>query len=163
MQQYSLSTREGLALMCLAEALLRIPDHKTANDLIKDKVAAQNWLSNIGGTKDWMVKAAGYGLMISDKTLSSLVSKLGEPVIREAMVQAMRMMGSQFVLGRTIEEAMKRARDYPKYRMSYDMLVRAHARPRTRRGILNPIVTPLSIWARAMIRPKTGRASPVFR
>lgn len=122
MQQYSLSTREGLALMCLAEALLRIPDHKTANDLIKDKVAAQNWLSNIGGTKDWMVKAAGYGLMISDKTLSSLVSKLGEPVIREAMVQAMRMMGSQFVLGRTIEEAMKRARDYPKYRMSYDML-----------------------------------------
>jgi len=122
MQQYSLSTREGLALMCLAEALLRIPDHKTANDLIKDKVAAQNWLSNIGGTKDWMVKAAGYGLMISDKTLSSLVSKLGEPVIREAMVQAMRMMGSQFVLGRTIEEAMKRAREYPKYRMSYDML-----------------------------------------
>ena len=114
MQQYSLSTREGLALMCLAEALLRVPDHKTANDLIKDKVAAQNWLSHIGGTKDWMVKAAGYGLMISDKTLSSLVSKLGEPVIREAMVQAMRMMGTQFVLGRTIQEAVRRAREYAK-------------------------------------------------
>lgn len=122
MHQYSLETEEGLALMCLAEALLRVPDKRTANDLIKDKVAANDWLENIGHTKDWMVKAAGYGLSLSSATLKSMVSKMGEPVIREAMVQAMRIMGSQFVLGRTIEEAFKRAQDFPRYRMSYDML-----------------------------------------
>lgn len=122
MRQYSLSTKEGLALMSLAEALLRIPDKQKANDLIKDKVAANDWLGNIGHTKDWMVKAAGVGLMLSEKTLESVVARLGQPVIREAMVQAMKIMGSQFVLGRTIEEATKRAKDYPKYRMSYDML-----------------------------------------
>lgn len=122
MQQYSLSTREGLALMSLAEALLRIPDKQKANDLIKDKVAANDWLGNIGNTNDWMVKAAGVGLMLSDKALESVISRLGQPVIREAMVQAMRIMGSQFVLGRTIEEAVKRSKDYPRYRMSYDML-----------------------------------------
>lgn len=122
MHQYSLETEEGLALMCLAEALLRVPDKKTANDLIKDKVAANDWLQNVGGTKDWLVKAAGYGLSLSSATLKSMVSKMGEPVIREAMVQAMRIMGSQFVLGRTIEEAFKRANEFPQYRMSYDML-----------------------------------------
>lgn len=122
MRQYSLDTEEGLALMCLAEALLRVPDKKTANDLIKDKVAANDWLDNIGGTNDWMVKAAGFGLSLSSATLKSMVAKMGEPVIREAMVQAMRIMGSQFVLGRTIEEAFKRAKDFPQYRMSYDML-----------------------------------------
>ncbi|MFP4314497.1 MAG: bifunctional proline dehydrogenase/L-glutamate gamma-semialdehyde dehydrogenase PutA, partial [Alphaproteobacteria bacterium] len=122
MHQYSLDTEEGLALMCLAEALLRVPDKKTANDLIKDKVAANDWLKNTGMTKDWMVKAAGYGLSFSSATLKSMAAKMGEPVIREAMVQAMRIMGSQFVLGRTIEEAFRRAKDFPQYRMSYDML-----------------------------------------
>lgn len=122
MQQYALDTREGLALMCLAEALLRVPDAKTSNDLIKDKVVAAEWLKGVGDTKDWMVKAAGMGLSLSSATLQSLFARLGEPVIREAMARAMQLMGSQFVLGRTVEEAMKRADDYPAYRMSYDML-----------------------------------------
>lgn len=124
LQQFGLDTEEGLALMTLAEALLRIPDARTADLLIRDKMAAAEWLSKQGGTKDLMVKAAGFGLALASKTLDSVVGKLGEPVIRKAMVEAMRMMGRQFVLGRTIEEATKNARDYEKkgYRMSYDML-----------------------------------------
>ncbi len=122
LQHYSLNTQEGLALMSLAEALLRVPDSKTAGSLIRDKVVASDWLKDIGSTKDWMVKAAGVGLSISSLTLDSLLSRLGEPVIREAMAQAIRIMGSQFVLGRDINEALKRSHDYPQYRMSYDML-----------------------------------------
>lgn len=124
LQQYGLDTEEGLALMTLAEALLRIPDAHTADLLIRDKMAAAEWLSKQGGSKDLLVKAAGFGLSLVSKTLDSAVGRLGEPVIRKAMVEAMRMMGRQFVLGRTIEEAVKNARDYEKkgYRMSYDML-----------------------------------------
>jgi len=124
LQQYGLDTEEGLALMTLAEALLRIPDAHTADLLIRDKMAAAQWLSKQGGTKDLMVKATGFGLSLASKTLDSVVGRLGEPVIRKAMVEAMRMMGRQFVLGRTIDEAVKNAKDYEKkgYRLSYDML-----------------------------------------
>lgn len=124
LQQYGLDTEEGLALMTLAEALLRIPDAHTADLLIRDKMAAAAWLSRQGGTKDLMVKAAGFGLSLVSKTLDSAIGRLGEPVIRKAMIEAMRMMGRQFVLGRTIGEAVKNAKDYEKkgYRMSYDML-----------------------------------------
>lgn len=124
LQQYSLNSEEGLALMCLAEALLRIPDSHTANELIRDKIAAANWLDNIGGSQDWIVKAAGVGLLMTRKTLNSALSRLGQPVIRQAMVRAMQMMGGQFVLGQTIEDAHDKARPYEEkgYRMSYDML-----------------------------------------
>ena len=124
LQQYGLNTEEGLALMTLAEALLRIPDAHTANALIRDKMVAADWLSQQGGTKDLMVKAAGFGLSLTRKTLDSAVSRLGEPVIRKAMVEAIRMLGKQFVLGRTIEEGVKNAEAYQKkgYRLSYDML-----------------------------------------
>ncbi|HEY8191921.1 MAG TPA: bifunctional proline dehydrogenase/L-glutamate gamma-semialdehyde dehydrogenase PutA [Alphaproteobacteria bacterium] len=124
LRQYGLDTEEGLALMTLAEALLRIPDAHTADLLIRDKMAAAEWLSKQGGSSDMLVKAAGFGLSLVSKTLDSVVGKLGEPVIRKAMVEAMRMMGRQFVLGRTIEEAVKNGRDYEKkgYRLSYDML-----------------------------------------
>jgi RHH-type proline utilization regulon transcriptional repressor/proline dehydrogenase/delta 1-pyrroline-5-carboxylate dehydrogenase len=124
LKQYSLSTEEGLALMCLAEALLRIPDKATANDLIKDKIAAANWLAGMGDTKDWLVKAAGVGLMMTRKTLDSVLGGISQPVIREAILQAMRMMGKQFVLGQDIDEAIKNARDFEKkgYRFSYDIL-----------------------------------------
>lgn len=124
LQQYGLDTEEGLALMTLAEALLRIPDAATADALIRDKMAAADWLSKQGGTKDLMVKAAGFGLSLAHKTLDSVVGRLGEPVIRKAMVEAMRMMGRQFVLGRTIEEALKNAGEGQKkgYRYSFDML-----------------------------------------
>jgi len=124
LQEYGLNTEEGLALMTLAEALLRIPDAHTANALIRDKMAAADWLSKQGGSQDLMVKAAGLGLSLTRKTLDSALSKLGEPVIRKAIVEAIRMLGKQFVLGRTIDEGVKNAEAYQKkgYRLSYDML-----------------------------------------
>lgn len=125
LQEFSLNTDEGLAMMCLAEALLRIPDAETANALIRDKVVAANWLQKQGGgSKDWMAKAAGFGMAMTRKTLDSSLSRLGEPVIREAMIRAMQMMGRQFVLGTDIADALSHARQWERqgYRMSYDML-----------------------------------------
>lgn len=125
LQEFSLNTEEGLAMMCLAEALLRIPDAPTANALIKDKVVAANWLQKQGvGSKDWMAKAAGFGMALTRKTLDSAFARLGEPVIREAMIRAMQMMGKQFVLGTSIEDACANAAVWENqgYRMSYDML-----------------------------------------
>ncbi|MGH1374856.1 MAG: bifunctional proline dehydrogenase/L-glutamate gamma-semialdehyde dehydrogenase PutA [Alphaproteobacteria bacterium] len=125
LQEFSLNTEEGLAMMCLAEALLRIPDPATASLLIRDKVVAAQWLQKQGSdVKDWKAKAAGLGMAITRKTLDSAFAKLGEPVIREAMVRAMQMMGKQFVMGTTIEKAFSHGRQYERqgYMMSYDML-----------------------------------------
>ena len=128
LQEYSLDTEEGLALMCLAEALLRIPDRKTAIALIKDKSMAASWVSgsNSGGkkSKDWVVKAAGLGMVMTSKSLDSVMSRMAEPVIREAMLKAMRMLGTQFVLGRNVIDAVNNAKPYiaKRYRLSYDML-----------------------------------------
>ncbi len=124
LKDYSLETEEGLALMCLAEALLRVPDKATANALIRDKVAAANWLDKAGDSKDWVVKAAGVGLFMTSKTLDGILSRVGEPFIREAMVQAMQVLGKQFVLGVDIEDAVQNAAKQRKkgYRMSYDIL-----------------------------------------
>lgn len=124
LKDYSLDTEEGLALMCLAEALLRVPDKKTANELIRDKVAAANWLDAAGGSKDWVVKAAGVGLFMTSKTLDGVLSHVGEPFIREAMVRAMQVLGKQFVLGTDIEDAVQNAEKWRNrgYRMSYDIL-----------------------------------------
>lgn len=122
LREYGLETKEGLALMTLAEALLRIPDANTANALIHDKISQADW--SRAKSDDWLLRATSLGLNLTKKTLNSLVSKLGEPVIRQAVGQAMKMMGRQFVLGRTIEEAMSNCGDVAKqgYRMSYDML-----------------------------------------
>lgn len=124
LQEFSLNTDEGLAMMTLAEALLRIPDAKTANELIRDKVAAASWLERQGSSKDWMAKAAGFGMALTRKTLDSSLARLGEPIIREAMIKAMQMMGKQFVLGTSIEDALTQARysEAQGYRMSYDIL-----------------------------------------
>ncbi|MCK6417696.1 MAG: bifunctional proline dehydrogenase/L-glutamate gamma-semialdehyde dehydrogenase PutA, partial [Alphaproteobacteria bacterium] len=124
LQKYKLTSAEGLAMMGLAEALLRIPDTHTAAALIQDKIGDGDFLKDMGGTQDWMVKAAGLGLSITRATLDSVFGKLGQPMIREAMAQAMRMMGSKFVLGETIESAMKNAQPYERkgYALSYDML-----------------------------------------
>lgn len=122
-QQYSLNTEEGLALMSMAEALLRIPDNKTVNALIRDKISGTNWLRG-SEEKDWMTRVAGLGLSASTKTMNSLFSKLGEPVIREAMMRAMKVLGKQFVVGEDIRAAMKSAVDWQEkgFRFSYDML-----------------------------------------
>ena len=124
-QQYGLNTVEGLALMSMAEALLRIPDPATASALIRDKVAGTNWLKNASAEdKDWMTKVAGLGLKLTSSTMNSLFSKLGEPVIREAMGRAMKLLGKQFVVGETLTGAMKSAASHEEkgFRFSYDML-----------------------------------------
>jgi len=124
-QQYGLDTTEGLALMSMAEALLRIPDSKTSSALIRDKVAGTNWLKNASSAeKDWMTKAAGLGLKLTSSTMNSLFSKLGEPIIREAMGRAMKILGKQFVVGETLNGATKVAKPWEEkgFRFSYDML-----------------------------------------
>jgi len=123
LQHYSLDTDEGLALMCLAEALLRIPDVATKNALIKDKITAANW-GEKKKAADWVVKAAGLGLVVTRGTLESALERIGAPFIREAMVKAMRIMGTQFVLGEDIESAVENAVAFEAdgYVMSYDML-----------------------------------------
>jgi RHH-type proline utilization regulon transcriptional repressor/proline dehydrogenase/delta 1-pyrroline-5-carboxylate dehydrogenase len=123
LQEYSLTTDEGIALMTMAEALLRIPDKATARALIRDKVTNANWMGKSGGG-DWIVRAAGLGLLVTSKTLDSALSVIGEPVIHAAMAKAMRIMGQQFVLGVDIEDAVQNALPLNDkgYRMSYDML-----------------------------------------
>ena len=132
---YGLSTREGVALMCLAEALLRVPDAETMDDLIADKIAPHDWSAHSGGSSSIFVNASTWALMLTGRvleegeggiegTLRSMVRRLGEPVIRKAVASAMREMGEQFVLGRTIAEAMKRGRSMTQkgYLYSFDML-----------------------------------------
>ncbi|HLF21452.1 MAG TPA: bifunctional proline dehydrogenase/L-glutamate gamma-semialdehyde dehydrogenase PutA, partial [Aestuariivirga sp.] len=138
MQEYSLSSEEGVVLMCLAEALLRIPDAATADKLIADKIGGKDWEGHLGQSESLFVNASAWGLMLTGKFvelgrgaradvggyLKRLVSRSGEPVIRNAMKQAMRIMGKQFVLGRTIDEALTVAAplEAQGYRFSYDML-----------------------------------------
>ena len=138
MQQYDLSSEEGVLLMCLAEALLRIPDDATADKLIADKLGDADWQSHFGKSDSLFVNAGTWGLMLTGKivklapdttsdfrrALNSLVAKSTEPVIQLAVRQAMKLMGSQFVMGRTIAEALKNARSkaHRPYLHSYDML-----------------------------------------
>ncbi|WP_338847223.1 trifunctional transcriptional regulator/proline dehydrogenase/L-glutamate gamma-semialdehyde dehydrogenase [Massilia sp. W12] len=136
MHEFSLSSEEGVALMCLAEALLRIPDKATADRLIADKISKGDWKRHLGESPSMFVNAATWGLLITGKLVSSnsegglgsaitrLISKGGEPLIRKGVDLAMRMLGNQFVTGQTIGEALKNARENEArgYRYSYDML-----------------------------------------
>ena len=138
MQQYDLSSEEGVVLMCLAEALLRIPDNDTAEKLIADKLGEADWESHLGKSTSVLVNASTWGLMLtgklvalSDQTqrsfrtaLKRLVNRSGEPMVRTAIRQAMRIMGFQYVMGRTIGEALDRSEDkgHRIYRHSFDML-----------------------------------------
>ncbi len=138
LQQYDLSSQEGVLLMCIAEALLRIPDADTADRLIADKITAANWEDHLGESDSLFVNASTWGLMLTGQLLQldeaaktnparylgKLASRTGEPVIRAAMRQAMRIMGFQFVMGRTIDEALDRAKQKENhgYRYSFDML-----------------------------------------
>lgn len=133
--EYGLSTDEGIALMCLAEALLRVPDTQTMDALIDDKIASSDWAAHLGQSTSPLVNASTWALMLTgsvlkdtaDGTLNRLkgaVKRLGEPVIRSAVNRAMKEMGRQFVLGETIDSAMQRAskQEAKGYRYSYDML-----------------------------------------
>ncbi len=135
-QEYALSSEEGVALMCLAEALLRIPDTATRDALIRDKITDGDWGAHLGSGKSLFVNAATWGLVITGKlvgaaddrglgsALTRLVARAGEPVIRRGVDLAMRMMGEQFVTGETIDEALRHARalEAKGFRFSYDML-----------------------------------------
>jgi len=135
LQEFSLGTREGLALMCLAEALLRTPDAETRDRLIAEKIGGADWASHLGQSDSLFVNASTWGLMLTGKLvdvdeearrdppgfLRSLVERIGEPVVRRAVAQAIGIMGEQFVLGRTIEGALKRAAKEGQV-CSFDML-----------------------------------------
>jgi RHH-type proline utilization regulon transcriptional repressor/proline dehydrogenase/delta 1-pyrroline-5-carboxylate dehydrogenase len=133
--EYGLSTDEGIALMCLAEALLRVPDAETMDALIEDKIAPSDWGKHLGQSASSLVNASTWALMLTGKVLDerepgivghlkAAVKRLGEPVIRTAVSRAMKEMGRNFVLGETIDLAMKRARELEAkgYTYSYDML-----------------------------------------
>ena len=133
--EYGLSTSEGVGLMCLAEALLRVPDAETIDDLIHDKIEPSDWGAHLGKSSSSMVNASTWALLLTGKVLEDdpkgptralrgLVRRMGEPVVRKAVGQSMRILGRQFVLGQTIEEGMKNARELEKqgYTYSYDML-----------------------------------------
>jgi len=138
LNEFGLSTKEGVVLMCLAEALLRVPDTETVDKLIKDKIATADWQAHLGHSESLFVNASTWALMLTGRVvrldegvkgdltgaLRRLVHGSGEPVIRAAITQAMRILGRQFVMGRTIEEALERAKPDEKrgYRYSYDML-----------------------------------------
>jgi RHH-type proline utilization regulon transcriptional repressor/proline dehydrogenase/delta 1-pyrroline-5-carboxylate dehydrogenase len=138
LREYHLGSREGVILMCLAEALLRIPDAETADRLIADKIPSGDWEDHLGDSDSLFVNASTWGLMLTGRIVdvdraelgsvrswfSRLTSRIGEPVARAALRQAMRILGHQFVMGRTIQEALERTHGSREraYRYSFDML-----------------------------------------
>lgn len=123
LRHYGLDTEEGRALMALAEAYLRIPDIATRHALLSDKIGEAEWKSS-KHAEDWLVSAAQLGLGVTKRTINTLIGKLGAPVMREAVGHSIRLIGRQFVLGRTIDEAIKNADPQREkgYGLSYDML-----------------------------------------
>ena len=138
LQEYDLTSEEGVILMCLAEALLRIPDTATADRFISDKVAGGDWAAHLGRSPSFLVNASTFGLVLTGrlrtldhavsrdpvKAVKRLVARAGEPILRQGVLQAVRLLGRQFILGRTIGEAMTRARKLEKEGalFSFDML-----------------------------------------
>lgn len=138
LHEYGLSTDEGVVLMCLAEALLRVPDAATADQLIRDKLAAADWQRHLGHSESLLVNAATWALLLTGRIITpagftalsaqrmvaALAGRIGEPLVRRAVTRAMRILGRQFVMGRTINEALARARadEEDGRRHSYDML-----------------------------------------
>ena len=127
--EYGLGTSEGVALLCLAEALLRIPDTATADALIEDRIGGADWQKHLGQGDSLAVNASAWAFMLTGRvlaldnmsgTIGSLIRRMGEPVIRTALRRGMRVLARQFVMGRTIEEALTRAD--PRLRYSFDML-----------------------------------------
>jgi RHH-type transcriptional regulator, proline utilization regulon repressor / proline dehydrogenase / delta 1-pyrroline-5-carboxylate dehydrogenase len=138
MREYGLSSEEGVILMCIAEALLRIPDTETADELIAEKIAGGDWQRHLGHSDSLFVNASTWALLLTGRVvklksargsnpidaIKRLVARSGEPVIRQAVRQAVKVLGDQFVLGRTIKDALVRAQEYEDkgYLFSYDML-----------------------------------------
>jgi RHH-type proline utilization regulon transcriptional repressor/proline dehydrogenase/delta 1-pyrroline-5-carboxylate dehydrogenase len=133
--EYGLSSEEGVALMCLAEALLRVPDAATMDALIEDKIAPSEWGKHLGESHSTLVNASTWALLVTGQVLDApdtgmagllrgAIKRLGEPIIRQAVARVMREMGQQFVLGQTIQKALRRAAIFEAkgYLYSYDML-----------------------------------------
>jgi len=162
LSEYGLTTREGVALMCLAEALLRVPDTLTIDDLIEDKIRSGNWGAHVGRARSGLVNTATIALLMTSNllqdsgrhsvgdTLRKLVKRLGEPVVRSIAAQAMKEMGRQFVLGRDIEEAQARGKSYMArgYTYSYDMLGEAARTDRDARCYFDAYATAIDSIAR---------------
>jgi len=170
--EYGLSTDEGIALMCLAEALLRVPDAETMDALIEDKIAPSDWGRHLGKSASSLVNASTWALMLTGRVLDdrepgvvghlkAAVKRLGEPVIRGAVSRTMKEMGRQFVLGETIGSAMKRARDLESkgYTYSYDMLgeaARTEADARRYHLSYSKAITAIALAAHGDIRENPG-------
>jgi RHH-type proline utilization regulon transcriptional repressor/proline dehydrogenase/delta 1-pyrroline-5-carboxylate dehydrogenase len=140
LEEFGLSNAEGLALMCLAEALLRVPDEETADKLIAEKISTGQWAEHLGKSDHWLVNAGTFGLMLTGRVVNlpeelkgeasevvgKLIKRMGEPVVRAGAMQAMRILGEQFVLGRNINAALKRGASMVRAggatRYSFDML-----------------------------------------
>jgi RHH-type transcriptional regulator, proline utilization regulon repressor / proline dehydrogenase / delta 1-pyrroline-5-carboxylate dehydrogenase len=135
LREYDLSSGEGIVLMCLAEALLRIPDADTADRLIADKLGSADWQAHLGASDSLFVNASTWALLLTGRIVrpaevaeapasffSRLVERIGEPVVRAALKQAMRVLGQQFVMGETIDSALRRAALNPELVYSFDML-----------------------------------------
>ncbi|MBN9571816.1 MAG: bifunctional proline dehydrogenase/L-glutamate gamma-semialdehyde dehydrogenase, partial [Alphaproteobacteria bacterium] len=138
LHEYALSTEEGVVLMCLAESLLRVPDAETADRLIRDKIGGKKWAGHQGRSPSLFVNASTFALMLTghivkldqasqwdfDGIFNKLLGRTGEHIIRQAVSYAMRILGRQFVLGRTIEDALRNGREMVAagYRYSFDML-----------------------------------------
>ena len=138
LEEYSLSSEEGIVLMCLAEALLRVPDKETQDELIRDKLSQGDWSSHLGNSDSLFVNASSWGLLLTGKMvdyadkskeeqfglLKRTMGRIGEPAIRKSVQYAMKIMGQQFVMGTTIEAALERAKEKEAqgYAYSYDML-----------------------------------------
>ena len=189
LQQYDLSSEEGVLLMCIAEALLRIPDADTADRLIADKITSARWQDHLGESDSLFVNASTWGLMLtgqlltlSDATITNpakflgkLASRAGEPVVRTAMRQAMRIMGHQFVMGRTINEALDRSQQKQgkDYRYSFDMLGEAALTESDAARYLesyssaidsigNSVETPVDVFAAPSISVKLSALHPRY-
>src|SRR5690625_340909 len=164
--EYGLSTDEGVALMCLAEALLRVPDAATIDDLIQDKIAPHDWGAHLGRASSSLINASTWALMLTGRvieerdgrgvtvTLRNLVRRVGEPVVRLAVSRAMRELGRQLVLGRTIAEAARRGREWEEkgYSYTYDMLGEAARSERDAErylGAYTGAIAHLGAWARS--------------
>ena len=173
MHEYGLTSEEGIILMCLAEALLRIPDKDTADALIAEKIGGGQWDKHLGASDSLFVNASTFGLMLTGRVvklgadkgpgptsvLKRLIARSGEPFIRQALRQAMRILADNFVLGRTIEEALRRAAPLEArgYLFSYDML---GERARTE---ADASTTSSATWRRSRRSAKPLRPSPGMR
>ncbi len=164
--EYDLSSREGVVLMCLAEALLRIPDAATADKLIADKLAGADWRAHLGASESLFVNASTWALLLTGRVLRAadvaedtgtfltrLVERLGEPVVRAALRQSMKILGAQFVMGETIDAALRRAARSPEYDYSFDMLGEAALTRADARRYLDAYRDSIAAIGRA---PKSG-------